>query len=101
MQLAALSQQEMRETEGAFLFAPMAIGAGLNALSYYISVPFSQRSLTEWAIAVGSGAFGGGVGALGSRFISSNYGALTGGSFALTGSHIANNWSNWGGSRRW
>jgi len=101
MQLAALSEQEMKETEGAFFFVPMAIGAGFNALSYYYSVPSSQRSLTGWGIAVGSGALGGGIGGVGARFIGSNFGSLTGGAFTLSGSHIAHNWSTLGGSRRW
>jgi hypothetical protein len=100
VQLALLSQQEMRETEGAFIPA-MLIGAGFNAVSYYLSVPSSQRSWMGWGIAIGSGALGGGIGAVGSKFIGSSFGSLTGGSLAFTGSHIANNWGTLAGSRRW
>jgi len=59
MQLAALSQQEMRETEGAWMNFAIggAIGFGAHALSHGRNMTFRSA-----AIATGTGALTGGVG---------------------------------------
>jgi hypothetical protein len=63
MQLAALSEQEMRETEGALLplFAAMAVGAavsawGYHARSYYQTGRIGTSAGAAWA--AGAGALG-------------------------------------------
>jgi len=64
LQLAALSAQEMRETEGAWVnYAVGGFAGGLyNGISYYGST--SNRSWGGWTTAIGTGVVGGAVGAI-------------------------------------
>ncbi|MCW8191450.1 hypothetical protein D8B30_17315 [Verminephrobacter eiseniae] len=66
MQLAALSDQEMKETEGALLQIGLGgLGGGIGgAFGYYTSTTPSNRTWGGWATAVGTGAVGGAVASL-------------------------------------
>lgn len=57
MQLAALSQTEMKETEGAWL--NFAVGGGIGLGSYLYSTPSNQWSLGGAAVNTGLGVLGG------------------------------------------
>lgn len=75
MQLAALSQQEMRETEGVVWWMPILGGIGGGA-TYWYNNP--SRNFSGLAVAVGSGALGGALGRI------SGWGVGVGGSMYST-----------------
>jgi hypothetical protein len=62
MQLAALSEQEMRETDGALIFMPFLIGAGIGLASHYATSWWTNSPMTplSFGAAAAGGALGGG-----------------------------------------
>ncbi len=66
MQVAALSNAEMKQTEGAFwnYLGLGAVGGYLGGLGYATSVPAAERTTQGWAMAIGSGAVGGAIGGI-------------------------------------
>lgn len=93
MELAVLSPEEMKSTEGAWInFAAMGTAGGFfGGLSYANSVPSSQRTWSGWTMAIGSGAAGGMIGGLPyGTFRTAFYGGSVG--------YVGNSWatSSWG-----
>jgi len=64
LQVAVLSEQEMKTTEGAWVnYAIGGFAGGLyNGISYYGSTP--NRTVGGWTTAIGTGVVGGAVGAI-------------------------------------
>jgi len=64
LQLAALSGQEMKETEGAWWhYVAAGVGGGFyNGISYYYKTP--NRTWGGWSTAIGSGFAGGAIGSI-------------------------------------
>lgn len=93
IQALELSNQEMTETQGAWInyVAIGGVGGYFGGLSYANSVPASQRTWQGWTMAVGSGAAGGAIGGLP---IGAARAAFLGGSTGF----IGNSWatSRWG-----
>ncbi len=81
MQLAALSEQEMRETEGAWWLMPILGGVG-SGLTYWYNNP--SRNLAGLTVAVTTGAMGGALGRI------SGWGVGVGGSMYAT--HVTGWW---------
>lgn len=89
----ALGEQEMKETEGAFWnYVGLGfVGRGFGGLNYAYSVPSSQRTYGGWAMAIGSGAVGTMI--TGTPFGATRT-ALYGGSIAYVGGQWST--SSWG-----
>ncbi|HNL36479.1 MAG TPA: hypothetical protein PKI88_05180 [Agitococcus sp.] len=89
----ALGEQEMKETEGAFWnYVGLGfVGGGFGGLNYAYSVPSSQRTYGGWAMAIGSGAVGTMI--TGTPFGATRT-ALYGGSIAYVGGQWST--SSWG-----
>lgn len=88
LQTKTITNQEMKDTQGAFL---PYIGAGLvggyfGYMSYVTSVPANQRNSSGYALAVGSGAVGG---ALTLTPIGATRAAFVGGTTAFLGNQAA------------
>lgn len=93
LQLASLSQTEMKETQGA-VYQYVALGAAggiFGGLGYASAVPRNQRTWQGWTMAIGSGAVGGMVGGVPlGTFRTAFYGGTVG--------FVGNSWatSSWG-----
>lgn len=85
--IAALSQQEMKETEGAWV--NYAIGAGVGALWNGYSYAISTHDYTwqGWVTSIGSGAIGGAIAAGGGLAM-----PFYGGGITALGSWAATQW---------
>lgn len=90
LQVATLSEQEMSETEGAWL--PYAAGAALiggihNVSSYAKNVPQNKRTFSGYVTAAGTGAVGGAITA---TPIGAIRAAVIGSGIVMAGSGTAN-----------
>lgn len=64
MQLAALSQQEMKETEGAWINFAVGAAGGLGFYAWHHRNNFSNMTWSGAAFSAGTGALTGGVGGI-------------------------------------